>query len=254
MATMANWNGHTFEVSANLIRSFEDLTIKGSCETKDKEKSKQGYVKRKKGQPREVSLNLPLSALLGVTDVYSEANAYVNEANNGAAAYFYIGTKKLIRAKIMLTSAEITEVVTMPGKGHKWISCVVKLTFKQSTKDNEGGSASSSSKKKKKKSVKSSKSSKTSSSKSSTKSGNKSTGNIIKTFATTVAGAIKAAKGVISAAKAASKSKILKPGSAIKKYAAVARKTQTTKTTAQKKTPTTGRAAGGGGTRLMLTR
>lgn len=242
MATMGNWNGHTFEVSADLIRSFEDLTIKGSCETEDKKKSKQGYVKRKKGQPREVNFNLPLSALLGVTDVYSEAMAYVNEAENGASAYFYIGTKKLIKAKVMLTSAEISEVVTMPGVGHKWISCVVKMVFKQATKDNDGGSSSGGGgKKKKKKSAKSGKG------KSGSGSGSGKGKAKIKGLAGTIAAAAKAAKDTIKGAKAASKDKIKTSstaGSAFLGKVAVAKKAQTTKTTAKKYSPTTGRTVG----------
>ena len=234
MATMANWNGHTFEVGADLIRSFEDLTIKGSCETEDKKKSKQGYVKRKQGQPREISFNLPLSALLGVTDVRSEAMAYVNEASNGETAYFYIGTKKLIKAKVMLTSAEISEVVTMPGKGEKWISCVVKMTFKQATQDNDGGSSSGSGKKKKKKSTR----------RSGGGNGSKPKDRI-KGAATTEVDAITGAAPsiTIAQAKAASKSKIA--GSAFLSKLAVSKKTQTTKNTSTKTSATTGRKIGG---------
>lgn len=233
MATMANWNGHTFEVGADLIRSFEDLTIKGSCETEDKKKSKQGYVKRKQGQPREISFNLPLSALLGVTNVRSEAMAYVNEASNGETAYFYIGTKKLIKAKVMLTSAEISEVVTMPGKGEKWISCVVKMTFKQATQDNDGGSSSGSGKKKKKKRTRSS----------GNGNGNKPRDRIIgaSTEVDAITGA--APSVTIAQAKAASKGKIA--GSAFLSNLAVAKKTQTTKDTSTKTTATTGRKVSG---------
>ena len=142
MAQIASWNGHTFEVSAQLIRSFTDLSLKGSCETEDKKSGGQQYVKRKNGKPAELSLTVGLNAQLGVTDVRSEALAYVQEASDGATEYFYIGTKKLIDAKMMLTSAEVTEYATMPANGDKWISCDVKLTFKQASKNEGGGSGS----------------------------------------------------------------------------------------------------------------
>lgn len=229
MATMANWNGHTFEVGADLIRSFEDLTIKGSCETEDKKKGKQGYVKRKKGQPREISLNLPLSALLGVTDVRSEAMTYVNEANNGATAYFYIGAKKLIKAKAMLTSAEISEVVTMPGVGEKWISCVVKMTFKQSTKHSE--SSGGKKKKRKKKSVRGN----GRGSSHGSKGGRGANDNANKWYFADHNELTK----LIGDAKSASKNKIA--GGGLQSKLTVVKKTQTAKNTNQKTTPTTGR-------------
>lgn len=134
MATIANWNGHTFEVSPNLIRGFTDLTIKGSCETTTKNSNKQKYVKRKYGEVPEISMVVGLSALTGVTNVMSEAMAFISEATAGKTAYFYMGTKKLLTAKMMLVSAEVVEVVNMPGSGDAWISCNVKLTFKQGAK------------------------------------------------------------------------------------------------------------------------
>lgn len=136
---IANWNGHTFEVGPALIRSFTDLTIKGSCETTDKNSDKQKYVERKYGEAAQISMTVGLNALIGVTDVYKEAMAFVKEATDGATGYFYMGTSKLVPAKMMLISAEIVEVVNMPGNGSKWISCDVKLTFKQGSK-NDGSS------------------------------------------------------------------------------------------------------------------
>lgn len=244
MATMANWNGHTFEVGADLIRSFEDLTIKGSCETEDKKKNKQGFVKRKNGQAKEITFNLPLSALLGVTNVRREALVYVKEAYNGATGYFYIGTKKLIKAKVMLTSAEISEVVTMPGRGEKWISCVVKMTFKQSS--NDKGSTSTGSKKKK-------------SVKGGSGKGGGGNGGVkakIKGLAGTIAAGKKGAKDTINMGKVASKDKIkgagTNAGGAFTRYAGIAKKAQTGKDTGQKKVASTGRV--GAGVRLLMTK
>lgn len=143
MATIANWNGHTFEVSPKLIRSFTDLSIKGSCETTDKNSDKQKYVERKYGDIPQISMTIELNAQTGVTDVYGEAQEFVKEATDGAAAYFYMGSSKLIPAKMMLTEAEVTEIVIMPGQGDKWISCRVKVKFKQgSVSDGSSGGSS----------------------------------------------------------------------------------------------------------------
>ena len=145
MATIANWNGHTFEVSPNLVRGFTELSIKGGCETTTKNSSKQKYEERKYGEGMDITLNAHLNALSGVTDVMSEAMAFVQEANEGASDYFYMGTVKLVAAKLLLKGAEITEIETMPGKGDRWISCSVKLTFKQGSKNDSGSGSSGSS-------------------------------------------------------------------------------------------------------------
>lgn len=143
MATIANWNGHTFEISPNLIRGFTDFTIKGSCETTTKNSNKQKYEEHKYGESPQIGMTIGLNAMTGVTDVFSEALEFVQEATDGACAYFYMGEKKLIPAKLILVSAEVTEVVHMPGEGCKWISCDVKVSFKQGTKD-DGKSGSGS--------------------------------------------------------------------------------------------------------------
>lgn len=140
MATIANWNGHTFEISPNLIRGFTDFTIKGSCETTTKNSNKQKYEEHKYGESPQIGMTIGLNAMTGVTDVFSEALEFVKEATDGACAYFYMGTKKLIPAKLILVSAEVAEVVHMPGEGCKWISCDVKVSFKQGTK-NDGNSS-----------------------------------------------------------------------------------------------------------------
>lgn len=150
MAQIASWNGHTFEVSPQLIRSIRDLTLKGSCEIEEKTSGGQQYAQRKNGKAAEISFTVELSALLGVTDVRSEALDYVNEANEGVSEYFYLGTQKLVAAKMMLTSAEVTEYVCMPGNADEWISCDVKLTFKQADNGGKNGSKGKGKGKKKK--------------------------------------------------------------------------------------------------------
>ncbi|MBR3740560.1 MAG: hypothetical protein IKN04_08880 [Clostridia bacterium] len=244
MATIANWNGHTFEVSPKLIRGLTDLTIKGSCETTDKNSDKQKYVEHKYGEIPEISTTVELNALTGVTDVMKEALEYVQEATDGATAYFYLGSAKLLPAKMMLTKAEIVEIVHMPGQGDKWISCKVKLTFKQGTesdgKSSSGGSGSSS----QKPSVKAADVKKTADA----------LANGVKTLVTT---GLNFAKGIIDKAKEASRDKLtggLEYQNSLVDQAkkneidavtqAAPRVTQTTSDSSEKVTATTGRARG----------
>jgi len=142
---MAQWNGHTFDVSPSIIRGFTDMKIKGGSDTKTKTKNKQKYVKREAGSVSEISMAINLHAYLGIDDVYAEAMGFVEEANAGAKDYFYLGSAKLFPAKMMLTSAEVIEIVHFPGQGRRWISCKVNVTFKQASKSGKA------SKKKKKK-------------------------------------------------------------------------------------------------------
>ena len=143
MATIANWNGHTFEVSPHLIRGFTDMSIKAGCETTDKNSGKQKYVERKYGEIPEISMTVGLSAQTGVTNVFKEAMEFVEEATEGATAYFYLGSSKLLPGKMMLTNAEVGDIVHMPGKGATWISCDVKLTFKRGSGSSSGEGGSS---------------------------------------------------------------------------------------------------------------
>ena len=130
MAEIASWNNHKFVVKPKLIQSFEDLAFKGSCETTDKTTDGQKYVERKAGEPVQITFTVALNALTGCKNVIDEATSYVREARTGATDYMYLGSRK-IGAKMMLTEAQIQEIVTQPGKGDTWISCKVKLTLKQ---------------------------------------------------------------------------------------------------------------------------
>lgn len=148
------WNGHKFTVSSSVIRGFDDLQIKGSCELASKKKSKQGYAKRKSGNPTEITLTVILNAYAGC-DVRKEALAFVEEARDGKQDYFYAGGKKLVSCKLMLTAVNVKETEISP-KG-TWINAKVTLTMKQSSKGSSSSSTSGSKKKKSKKaSVKSS--------------------------------------------------------------------------------------------------
>ena len=138
---IGRWGGRTFTVSSSLIRGFTGLTIKGSSETEDKKDNKQKYVARKNGNPAEISMTVQLHASLGVK-VRGEALAFVSDAQAGKEDYFYLGGNKLVTYKLMLTDAAVEE--TQINAAGEWVSCKVKLTFKQCSKLDGSTSSSSS--------------------------------------------------------------------------------------------------------------
>lgn len=144
MAEIALWNNHSFVVSPSLIRGFSDLTIKAGSSTNDKTSSSQTYVTRKNGNAYELSMTVGLSELTGC-DVRNEAMTLLEEARTGKSDYFYIEGVKIVTCKLMLTSASVEEV-EMNASG-TWISCKVKLTFKQSSKMDSEVSTSTTTKK-----------------------------------------------------------------------------------------------------------
>lgn len=220
MAEIGRWNGHKFELSPSIIRGFTGLTVKGSCETKDKTKSKQKYATRKNGKPSEVSLTVVLNAGLGC-DVRTDALKFISDATAGSKDYFYVGNKKLLACKLMLVDASIKEASV--GDGNTWIHAEVSLTMKQCDK---GGSSSSSSSSSKKKSVKKTSKKKTTTKKATTSS--KTTGVDAITGAAPTAAKIKAqqtAKKIVSAAT-----------STIKKIVTAAKKLTASKKTTSKVT------------------
>ena len=128
MAEIARWGDHVFEVSPSVIRSFEELKIKGSSETEDKLSEKDKYVSRKNGKPSELSLAVILNAFAGCS-VQSEALRFLESAKAGKTGYFYMGGKKLLPYQMMLTEAQISE--TEIRAGGIWTTAKVQLSFKQ---------------------------------------------------------------------------------------------------------------------------
>lgn len=164
------WGGHTFLVARGRIFSFKDLTLKGASDTEnatkgDKEKTSQGYIKRKSGSPTEATITIQLNAFAGV-DVRKEALAFVAEARAGKSDFFYVGSSKLFAYKLMLISAQVKELEIAPN--NTWLRADLSLTFKQSSLD--GGKTSGGSSGGKRKSTK------TSSARSSRGSGSRSSG------------------------------------------------------------------------------
>lgn len=140
MATLVEWYTHKFEVASDSIRVFNDLSVSGTCETEEKESSKEKYVSLKNRKPAEITLTAILNAYLGC-DVQNEVMTFVNEAQKGTSDFLYANGGKLMGCKLMLTSAKATKIDIAPGG--KWTHAQVALTFKQSTKA-DGTVASSS--------------------------------------------------------------------------------------------------------------
>lgn len=141
MALMGSWNGFNFEVSPTAVRGFTGLTIKGGSETEDKVSDKQKYVQRTNSAITEIALNIYLNAYLGCS-VRDEALKFIGAAMDGATNYFYVGGKKLVTYKLMLTNAEVTETEIAPDG--TWIACKIALTMKQCEKYDTASSSGSS--------------------------------------------------------------------------------------------------------------
>jgi hypothetical protein len=150
MSVIGKWKNHEFVVSPDKIESFRDLQIKGGSNLEEKKKGNKPTVKRKGAKPLELSMTVELNAFVG-SDVKKNALTLVKEAVNGDKGYFYIGGKKLMTCKLMLTDATLKNPdFTADGN---WIKAQVTLTMKQSTKGNvnvSGGGKKGKKKKKKK--------------------------------------------------------------------------------------------------------
>lgn len=244
MGEIARWNGHKFEVTPSVIRSFTGLNIKGSSKTEDKESGGQGYVSRKQGQPKEISLTAHLNAQLGC-DVQSEAMKFVDQATAGSKDYFYIGNKKLMTCSLMLTEASISEIGIT--NGGKWVKADVKLTFKQCSKNDGSTGGSSGGGGSNKTSVK--KKSTTTTKKTTTTNVLQKIADGIKTAATTVVNKVKDTVTKVKNAltgKTTTQSPLAKAVStAVTKIKSVVSAAKAV--TAQKKTTTTKSTGGGGG-------
>lgn len=129
--TTGKWHKHNFKVSPHKILTFGDLKMTGSCETKDKKKSGQGYVTKKKGKPTEITMTIELNAYLGA-DVRKEVDKFIEEGRSGAKDYCYIGKSKLVPYKLMLTTASVKSVEI--SHNNTWVSAELSLTMKQCEK------------------------------------------------------------------------------------------------------------------------
>ena len=138
---IASWGGHRFEVRPGLIRSFTEMTLRGSAETEEKVSDNQKYVERKAGNGWEMTLTAVLSAYLGCS-VRDEAIAFANDAKESKSEYFYMAGKKLVPEKLMLTEATVQDVEVAPDG--VWVRANVQLILKQAEKGEGGGTGSAS--------------------------------------------------------------------------------------------------------------
>ena len=138
---IASWGGHRFEVRPGLIRSFTEMTLRGSAETEEKVSDNQKYVERKAGNGWEMTLTAVLSAYLGCS-VRDEAIAFANDAKESRSEYFYMAGKKLVPEKLMLTEATVQDVEVAPDG--VWVRANVQLILKQAEKGEGGGTGSAS--------------------------------------------------------------------------------------------------------------
>ena len=141
---VGRWHGHKFIVSSSKVMSFIGLQLKGSSETEDLIKGSEKFVKYKNAKPKEVSFTIKLNAFLGC-DVKKEAKALVKESEQGIMDYLYIGRRKVMSCKLMLTEASVKEMAFSAGM--KWLWADVAVTFKQSSTNDgstDGKSTSSS--------------------------------------------------------------------------------------------------------------
>lgn len=152
MASIATWGDHTFEITSRIVYGFEELKIKSSRKTEDKEKKnklygKQNIAAKKAANPTDVSLKAKLYKALGA-EPYAEAQAWLADAHKGTADRLKISGKDAVPCKLILVSAEVSEV-SIDAAG-EWVSCEVSLSFKSnSVWDKNGGSKSGTTKKKK---------------------------------------------------------------------------------------------------------
>lgn len=125
---IAQWNGHLFTVTPQVIRMFNNLSLHGSCDTKEKEKGGQKYVTRKAGKPLEATFEAGLNAYTRC-NVRDEAIAFAEEATRGPSAYLYVSGKRVFDCLMMLTDAAVSETQIAPDG--TWIACKVQITLKQ---------------------------------------------------------------------------------------------------------------------------
>lgn len=139
MAVIGRWNGHRFEINAKKILSWKDLKITSGSEVEEKKSGTSRYAKFKAAKPADVTLTVVLHAMLGV-DVRAETEKLLTEARSGAADYFYMGGKKLLPCRLMLTQASVNEHDVL---NDQWVRCEVQLSFKQAEKYDDGQTPSS---------------------------------------------------------------------------------------------------------------
>jgi len=127
---MAQFGSLKFTVSPDMAMLFQKMQLSAECETNEETGGTQQFVTAKNGKPAQVSMTIPLYAALGV-DVREMTMKILNTAQRGTRDFFYVGGKKLFPFKMMMTKAEIKEMVIAPSG--TWVSAEVDATFQQSS-------------------------------------------------------------------------------------------------------------------------
>ena len=107
---IASWNGHNFEISPSVVRSFEGLTFKAGVKTEEEggDDEEEKIVSRKSIKPAEVSFTVVLNSYMGC-NTEMEAYGFLNDAREGVQAHLYMNGYKVMPWKMMATEATALE-------------------------------------------------------------------------------------------------------------------------------------------------
>lgn len=123
----ARFAGFTFEI-AETATLFDDLKFSGECAVEENTSGTAQYVSRKNGKAGQVSFTAILNAALGA-DVRKTALEFEAAARYGQTGTLVVGEEALLPYEMMLTKAEISEIVISPTG--KWVSAKAALTLRQ---------------------------------------------------------------------------------------------------------------------------
>lgn len=123
----ARFAGFTFEI-AETATLFDDLKFSGECAVEENTSGTAQYVSRKNGKAGQVGFTAILNAALGA-DVRKTALEFEAAARYGQTGTLVVGEEALLPYEMMLTKAEISEIVISPTG--KWVSAKAALTLRQ---------------------------------------------------------------------------------------------------------------------------
>ncbi len=127
----ARFAGFAFEI-AETATLFDDLKFSGECAVEENTSGTAQYVSRKNGKAGQVSFTAILNAALGA-DVRKAALEFEAAARYGQTGTLVVGEEALLPYEMMLTKAEISEIVISPAG--KWVSAKAALTLRQAGTD-----------------------------------------------------------------------------------------------------------------------
>ena len=142
IVTWSGAGGVSFFVKPNVIQGIKELTVKASVNGEDKENNGDKYTTKKTNGAVQITLKADLNGFLGV-NVKSMALKIIDAARTGETGYFYSYGKKLFSSQFMMAEAEAGDIqINSLGD---WISCVITMTLKQSSKADGSTAAATSS-------------------------------------------------------------------------------------------------------------